>query len=304
MRLTPFEQTSLINLIAGNGEGDPTNPNWTAIESQLNLIKSELQEAFDNLALRNIEGLRDDVGDILFTGYGLGHRCGFPVDKDYQEVCDTNLSKFDQTMEDARKTQAKYTALGVETQVDFSEIRDPNGVKQTYYVVKSKRDQSGSDGKRYPAGKYLKSFNWSEPCYTNDDHLAQLGAVLMRILPLSDHGCRLESYDSMDVPPSEAVDITFQPQIAHCGTLKMRFRLIQTGLFETDRDLLRAVVKLAFDSVKKSGFRYLVVFPDIEFFTYNVNDATFTSTQRWHHDFNEGWVTQPLTPFEVVVDPA
>lgn len=162
MSLNAFQATSQINVIGGNAQGDVNNPNWTAIERQINLIQSELDEAKDSLAARNIDGLRDDVCDVLFTAYGLGFRCGFPTDQDYEEVCRSNMTKFDATVEDAKISQQKYRAIGVETTIRFVQIGSGGEVLE-FFVLNSASNQVGHDGKSYPEGKWLKSYKFEEP---------------------------------------------------------------------------------------------------------------------------------------------
>jgi predicted HAD superfamily Cof-like phosphohydrolase len=163
---TSFVKTSRINHIAGNLIGDPNNPDWAALERQINLIQSELDEAKDSLAKRDIETLRDDVGDVLFTAYGLGHRAGFPVDEDFGEVCRSNMTKFDSNEDDAVGTVLKYEKIGVEARAT-PKVVIVDGVTKTFYVTHSTKDQTGTDGRSYPGGKWLKSFRFEEPVYSN-----------------------------------------------------------------------------------------------------------------------------------------
>lgn len=182
MSKTNFSATALINNLAGNLKGDPANPDWAAIEKQFKLIESEFSvEMREHIANRDIVALRDDIGDVLFTTYGMGHRAGFPVDLDYAEVCRSNMSKFDRSEEDALKTKAKYDALGVETVyklriVEMEHEMPGNSPSffqdEVFYVTYSAKDQNGNDpgdvpaGKfKYPAGKWLKSFRFEEPKY-------------------------------------------------------------------------------------------------------------------------------------------
>lgn len=161
---TPHVAVAKINLIAGNAQGSPSEPNWALIERQHKLIQDELNEMRDNIANRNIEGIRDDIGDVLFTAYGMGHRCGYPSDLDLAEVCRSNMTKFDTDIDDAKISQQKYLAIGVETTITYKEIGS-GGAVQGYYVLHSARDQTGQDGKSYPGGKWLKSYKFEEPVF-------------------------------------------------------------------------------------------------------------------------------------------
>lgn len=156
LNLKPGLATGVINYIAGN----QVAVSKEEIKKQLDLIRSELNEAYGNLEAGNIEGLRDDCMDIVFTGYGLGNRIGSPVDLDYNDVVLSNVCKFDRTPADAFRTQEKYLAVNVVTV-----IREVKLWGFTYYVTKSAYDQTGIDGKEYPGGKWLKSYKWVDCAY-------------------------------------------------------------------------------------------------------------------------------------------
>lgn len=163
--MTNFEKTAVINNIVGNHPG----ADWETLKVQADLIQSELNEIYEAIEERNIEKARDGVGDVLFTAYGFGHRANFPTDEDFEQVCVSNLTKFDLTEEDAEKTRQKYLAIGVQTYVEvlpYTWTRE-EGHQETvlYYVTKSERNQIGTDGKDYPRGKYLKSTKFKEPVF-------------------------------------------------------------------------------------------------------------------------------------------
>lgn len=163
--LTNFGMMAVINELAGNHR----NGGWDAIDAQLKLIQSEFNELKDKgIAARNVKELRDGIADLLVTVYGLAHRAGIDADADFFEVVISNMSKFDpeQPTDDVLKTVAKYAAVGVETVQLMSPdpFADPQDDKMLL-VTKSSYDQSGSDGKDYPAGKWLKSHNFEEPVF-------------------------------------------------------------------------------------------------------------------------------------------
>lgn len=163
MSLNAFQATSQINVIGGNVGGDVSKPDWAAIEKQFKLIESEFMvEMRESIDRRDINTLRDDVCDVLFTTYGMGFRCGFPTDADYEEVCRSNMTKFDATVEDAKISQQKYRAIGVETTIRFVQIGSGGEVLE-FFVLNSASNQVGHDGKSYPEGKWLKSYKFEEP---------------------------------------------------------------------------------------------------------------------------------------------
>lgn len=157
---TNYIATAVINAIAGN----ETNGGWDAIDHQLKIITSEFEELRDlGIRDRNIHELRDGIQDLLFTVYGLAWRAGIDADVDFAEVVRSNMTKFDNTDEDALLTQQKYEAIGVITRC----LRVTAEDGKVYYVTKSAIDQTGLDGKSYPAGKYLKSHRFEEPVYAS-----------------------------------------------------------------------------------------------------------------------------------------
>lgn len=156
LTLKPGEATRVINQLAGNGVAVTK----AELKKQLDIIQSEVKEGYDNLADDTLDGLRDDAMDIVFTGFGLANRLGAPADLDYVDVVLSNLCKFDTNEADAERTRDKYLALGVVTQILSSEYGG-----QTYLVTKVAFDQVGNDGKKYPGGKWLKSYKWVDCQY-------------------------------------------------------------------------------------------------------------------------------------------
>lgn len=96
--------------------------------------------------------------------YNAGLSCGFPVMIDYAEVVRSNMTKFDTTLEDAEATRDKYAAIGIVTVTVPGEyfIEDK---PYSVFICKSAHDQTGTDGKDYPGGKWLKSIRFREPEY-------------------------------------------------------------------------------------------------------------------------------------------
>ncbi len=64
----------------------PGPKDYDNIESQLKIIESEFKELKDNWDMNNLNGMRDDIGDVLFTVLGLAHVMGFPADDDLRLV--------------------------------------------------------------------------------------------------------------------------------------------------------------------------------------------------------------------------
>ena len=70
-------------------------PKEDIINLRYGLIKEELEEL--NLALKNkdIVEVADALTDILYVTYGAGHAFGINLDKCFDEVQNSNMSKLD-----------------------------------------------------------------------------------------------------------------------------------------------------------------------------------------------------------------
>lgn len=153
-----FEVCRQINALAGN----TLQHNLETAKHQFKIISGEFNEMTDHINEGDLEKLRDDIADVLFTTYGLAARLGFPADEDFREVCRSNMTKFDLTIEDRVRTAAKYLEKGIET---YSVSRQLSPSEPVYYITYSAKDQIGLDGKSYPKGKWLKSVNFQEPLF-------------------------------------------------------------------------------------------------------------------------------------------
>lgn len=157
---TNFENVCVFNDLIGNDQGDYHNIDWDRLERQRKLIEEEFNELKDAIKSKDIIEVRDAVADILVTTYGLAHCGGFNADEDMDEVNESNLSKFCGVSTEASATERKYKDLGVEVTFRHRDI---------WIAVVSAKDQTGTDGKFYPAGKLLKSINFVEPEFTDPE---------------------------------------------------------------------------------------------------------------------------------------
>ena len=62
---------------------------------RLNLIKEELDELQDALDRKDLVEIADALTDILYVTYGAGHAFGINLDKCFDEVQNSNMSKLD-----------------------------------------------------------------------------------------------------------------------------------------------------------------------------------------------------------------
>jgi len=61
-----------------------------------NLIKEELDELKEALDNKDLLEVADALTDILYVAYGAGHAFGIDLDKCFEEVQDSNMSKLDE----------------------------------------------------------------------------------------------------------------------------------------------------------------------------------------------------------------
>ena len=70
-------------------------PNEKITSLRYELIKEELQEFKEAIEKRDIKEVADALTDILYVTYGAGHAFGIDLDKCFQEVQNSNMSKLD-----------------------------------------------------------------------------------------------------------------------------------------------------------------------------------------------------------------
>ena len=63
---------------------------------RINLISEELEELKKAISDNNIVEIADALTDILYVTYGAGHAFGINLDKCFNEVQESNMSKLDQ----------------------------------------------------------------------------------------------------------------------------------------------------------------------------------------------------------------
>ena len=73
----------------------PSFPDDSIIKLRINLIKEELLELEEAINQKNIEETADALTDILYVTYGAGHAFGIDLDKCFDEVQKSNMSKLD-----------------------------------------------------------------------------------------------------------------------------------------------------------------------------------------------------------------
>ena len=72
---------------------DPSFPNEQITKLRYGLIKEELSELDEAIKEKNIVEVADALTDILYVTYGAGHAFGIDLDKCFEEVQNSNMSK-------------------------------------------------------------------------------------------------------------------------------------------------------------------------------------------------------------------
>lgn len=162
-------------------------PKQTDLLNQAKLIQSELDELVENIELCNIEEIRDALGDILVTTYGFEGLMPLNIDRDYRIDVEANLSRIDETYNDATITQDKYLANGVKTEIHVVEIHG-----KTYYPVRTINEtQIGLNGEKFTPNKFAKSHTFRQPTYPP---LADIDGELIEIEFIKDIKPEEEKY--------------------------------------------------------------------------------------------------------------
>ena len=68
-------------------------PNDKIISLRYDLIKEELEELKEAISKRDLKEVADALTDILYVTYGAGHAFGINLDKCFEEVQNSNMSK-------------------------------------------------------------------------------------------------------------------------------------------------------------------------------------------------------------------
>ena len=71
----------------------PVMPNTNLAALRLDLINEEVQELRDGLGKKSMLEIADALTDILYVVYGAGHAFGIDLDKCFEEVQNSNMSK-------------------------------------------------------------------------------------------------------------------------------------------------------------------------------------------------------------------
>ena len=68
-------------------------PDDRVVKLRFDLIEEELNELREAISKKDINEVADALTDILYVTYGAGHAFGIDLDKCFQEVQNSNMSK-------------------------------------------------------------------------------------------------------------------------------------------------------------------------------------------------------------------
>ena len=102
----------------------PSFPDDNIIKLRINLIKEELLELEEALNEKNIEETADALTDILYVTYGAGHAFGIDLDKCFDEVQKSNMSKLDKFGNPIYNDQGKVMKGPLYFKPNFKKVLD------------------------------------------------------------------------------------------------------------------------------------------------------------------------------------
>jgi len=92
--MTNFESVRKFMEIFGQEIKEKASfPNKKITSLRIDLIKEELDELKEAVSNNDIKEVADALTDILYVTYGAGHAFGINLDKCFEEVQNSNMSK-------------------------------------------------------------------------------------------------------------------------------------------------------------------------------------------------------------------
>ena len=96
MDMTNFEKVKTFMESFGQEVKDkPKLPDENIVDLRLNLINEEFIELLNATNEGDMVSIADALTDLLYVVYGAGHAFGLNLDKCFEEVHESNMSKFD-----------------------------------------------------------------------------------------------------------------------------------------------------------------------------------------------------------------
>ena len=94
--MTNFEKVGVFMKTFNQDVKDSSSLSTDKINSlRISLINEELEELKQAISEKNLTEVADALTDILYVTYGAGHAFGINLDKCFEEVQNSNMSKLD-----------------------------------------------------------------------------------------------------------------------------------------------------------------------------------------------------------------
>ena len=95
--MTNFEKVGVFMKTFNQDVKDSSSLSTDKINSlRISLINEELEELKQAISEKNLIEVADALTDILYVTYGAGHAYGINLDKCFEEVQNSNMSKLDE----------------------------------------------------------------------------------------------------------------------------------------------------------------------------------------------------------------
>ena len=95
--MTNFDKVGIFMKTFGQEvKNQPSFSSEKIINLRYDLIKEELAELKDAMEKKDLLEVADALTDILYVTYGAGHAFGIDLDKCFEEVQNSNMSKLDE----------------------------------------------------------------------------------------------------------------------------------------------------------------------------------------------------------------
>ena len=95
--MTNFEKVGVFMKTFNQYVKDTSSLSTDKINSlRISLINEELEELKEAISEKNLTEVADALTDILYVTYGAGHAFGINLDKCFEEVQNSNMSKLDE----------------------------------------------------------------------------------------------------------------------------------------------------------------------------------------------------------------
>lgn len=124
----------------------------------------ELISVLMKVGYSNIDAAHVLLNRMMAKTWAIGTYFNYPILSDLNDVVVSNMTKFDTDVETSEATRLKYEAIGVKTEAHATTTTTGS----VFYVTRVVETVTGTDGKQYPKGKWLKSVNFKEPAFLTE----------------------------------------------------------------------------------------------------------------------------------------